>query len=136
MEVVSDTLDKGLVNPVLGLRSLHLLIDLGQRLIHPIVVLLHVQIRYLTRVEYVVDILEERFVHYLSISHEECALRSITASIEHFDLDILPEVTRSVILGEFDLKTLAFEHKASQAGQTLLPASTHSYQHRISSRLS
>lgn len=75
MEVILNALDKRLVERIGILWPLEFGVD-GPNVVEDGVLLIALpEVRHLTRIEHVVDIFEERFIHDLRVSEEERLLR-------------------------------------------------------------
>jgi hypothetical protein len=99
MEIVSDSFQECRIYAFLGLRSLELLVGFLQRLEHPIIVLLNIQVGDLSSVKYIVDIFKEGFIHDLCVSHQESTEHVVTAAVKHSEFEVFPEMNRLVVLG-------------------------------------
>ncbi len=93
------------------------------------------QVWYLTRVQYVVHVLNESFDHDLSVSEQEDNGDAVAACDEVKLLQVLPELHVAVPLGELDLKAFHLREVRGKPGEGLLAGATDADKHCIAAGL-
>ena len=95
-----------------------------------------VQIRNVTRVKNVVDILEHLFVDDLRVHKEEASWLILNTCLHQHFLDIISPIRHSIAFNDFDLLELVTREESSEAGETLSSRSTDSEGKSVSKRCS
>lgn len=107
----------------------HLRIDLVQ------VLLLAEQVRHLTRVDQIVDVLQERLVGDLQIREDEAHSFLLVGGQLDQLLEVTTEALSVVVAGHLDLEHLRVHDEAGQLAEGLFAAATHANQHGVASWL-
>ena len=105
MELVSQRLDEELLDVLLVDRDLLLIEKRFKMEVHRILVFLCVvQAGDLTRVQDIVDVLQEALIHDLSVVQNERRRHLFTAGHEHLLLQLLTEFRRVKVLSQLNLE--------------------------------
>lgn len=94
-----------------------------------------VKTRNVSCVEDVVNVLEERLVHDLSVIQDEGGRFLLAARNQHPFFNLLSEFGWVKIFGEHELEGYLLKDEGGKLGQALLAASTYSDKHSVASRL-
>lgn len=90
---------------------------------------------YLTSVEQIANVLQERLHFDLCVCEEENAMSFALCGLPHDKLQVIMPFSGSVGLGDFHLEKFCLCHVGSQPGERLTPAPTHTHQQGVATWL-
>ena len=116
MEVFSHSFNEELFDDISRWLKFHVYNDWTHIRLNLVLIFLEHKIWHFTSVQDIIDILEESFLKYLTISHGESDFSSIDTSFKHAFLDKFIEVLLSVTFDYLNLFVFHLVHMRSHSG--------------------